>query len=116
MKTELRFVKLLDCWYIDIPEFSNILSLSDCMLIGSFDDFIKNITLEREVKLIASTEQNEESNIILTYLGNQQDKEIGLYEVKIINIDEVEYFGLVCLPMCIVNIFGEYPQNIFLCQ
>lgn len=116
MKTELRLVKLLDCWYIDVPEFSNILSLQDCSLIGLFDDFIKNITSDREIKLIASTEQDEESNIILTYLGHQQDKDIGLYEAKIMNVDEIEYFGLIFLPTCIINIFGEYPQNIFLCQ
>lgn len=116
METQITFVKLLNSWYIDAHEFSHILSLSDCELVGRFDDFANNLTQERIVKLKASTHQTEEHNIILTYIGDQPSTDIGMYEVKIVNLDEVEYFSFIFLPPCIINIFGEYPKNIFLCH
>lgn len=115
MRKELSFVKLLDSWYIDLPEFSHILSIPDCLLINPFNRFIENITDDRHVRLVASTEAGEEYNILFTYLGDQDDKEVGMYEVQIINVDEVEYTGIIFMPTCIVNIFDSYPEKLYLC-
>lgn len=104
MRKLLRFIRLSERWFVDIPWSG---SVDDLQMVSGADLFLDSICNGDDiVSVIVNTEDEEPNSVKLTKVN---EDEFGAFY----KVNTYEYKGEIWLCTVTVHIFGEFPEHFY---
>lgn len=107
---ELKFVKLSNKWFVDIPYDGNI---NDLQMVDGADTFLDCYNSRNGIVEIGIFEQNDKPRVShkTAFLKKISTDEFG----ATYSVDSEKYRGNIWLCEITKLVFGEYPDEILVC-